>query len=361
MNTPRKDGFRMPAEFEQHKRTWMIFPTRSDNWRDDATHIQKTITNLAKVISRFEEIIMITPKYFVGNAINLLHDSAVKIVVNESDDCWARDTGATFVVNGKETRGISWDFNSWGGNVDGLYSSWEKDDKIAEYMCNITNTPVYKTPGFVLEGGSIHVDGEGTCLVTEECLLSKGRNPHLDKCQIEEYLKNYLNVEKILWLQHGIIDDETNGHVDNMACFARPGEIILAWTDDVNHPQYSRSKSAHDYLSGEKDAKGRNLKIHKIHIPDDIFRTKEEADGIEKSGIAFARNIGDRLAASYINFIMPNGAIIFPTFGDDKYDILALEKFKEIFPEREIIGFYSREILLGGGNIHCVTMQQPAH
>ena len=359
MMTPAEDGFRMPGEFEKHACTWMVFPHRSDNWRNDAVFAQKRICELANLISSFEKVRMIVPREHVGKALKLLEDS-VDIVVAETDDAWIRDTGATFVSDGQEVRGISWDFNAWGGHEGGLYSSWDKDSEIAKYMCRIHRMKVYETPGFVLEGGSIHVDGEGTCITTRECLLDVGRNPHMNQDDIDLMLKTFLNVDEVIWLDHGIVDDETNGHVDNMACFARPGEVILAWTDDTNHPQYERSRMAYDVLSNMTDAKGRNFIIHKIHIPDDMFITKEEAEGVWQSGNAVPRKEGDRLAASYINFITPNGALIFPTFGDATYDKLAEDKFKQIFPDRKVIGFYSRELLLGGGNIHCLTCQEPA-
>ncbi|AGE56130.1 agmatine deiminase [Acanthocystis turfacea Chlorella virus MO0605SPH] len=360
MATPKQDGFRMPGEFEHHDRTFMTFPHRPDNWRNNAKNAQHAIADLAREISKHEEVVMITPREHMYTAVSLLHDTNVKITAFDSDDCWTRDTGATFVSNGNELRGISWDFNAWGGHYDGCYTSWDKDSKIAGRMCAVANASVYRTEGFVLEGGSVHVDGDGTCITTEECLLSGGRNPHLSKGDIEHMLKEHLNVDKVLWLKHGVIDDETNGHVDNMACFARPGEVILAWTDDTTHPQYERSKEAYEYLSSQTDAKGRPLKIYKLHIPNDMYVTQEESDGIVRSGHALPRNVGDRLAASYVNFVMPNGAIIFPTFGDDEYDARALETLKSIFPEREVTGLYSREILLGGGNLHCVTQQQPS-
>jgi len=358
MSTPKEDNFRMPGEFEPHALTWMAFPHKVDNWRNNAKDAQKAICDLANLVSKFERVIMIVPRKCMRAALACV-DETVSIVVGETDDAWVRDTGATFVTNGKEIRGISWKFNSWGGAVNGLYTSWKNDEKIAEFMCKITGVKMYKPP-LILEGGSIHVDGEGTCMTTVECLMDVGRNPDFTGAELEENLKKYLNVEKVIWLEHGIVDDETNGHIDNMAAFARPGEIILAWTDDKEHPQYKRSKAAYDHLINIKDAKGRKLIIHKIHIPDDMFITEEEARGVVNSGEAVPRTAGDRLAASYVNFIMPNGAIIFPTFGDEKYDKLAEEQFKRIFPDREIIGFYSRELLLGGGNLHCLSQQQPA-
>ena len=357
MATPREDNYRMPGEFEPHALTWMAFPHRADNWRNNAKDAQKAICNLANLVSKFEKVIMIVPRRCMRAALSSV-DETVSIVVGETDDAWVRDTGATFVTNGKEIRGVSWGFNAWGGVVNGLYSSWKNDEKVADFMCKIQGVSVYK-PSFILEGGSIHVDGEGTCMTTVECLLDEGRNSHFTGAELEENLKKYLNVEKIIWLEHGVVDDETNGHIDNMACFAREGEVILAWTDDKNHPQYKRSKAAYDYLTTVGDAKGRKLIVHKMHIPDDMYITEEEAQGVVNSGEAVPRVAGDRLAASYVNFIMPNGAIIFPTFGDEKYDKLAEEQFKRIFPDREIIGFYSRELLLGGGNLHCLSQQQP--
>ena len=357
MVIPREDNYRMPGEFEPHALTWMAFPHRTDNWRNNAKNAQKAICDLANLVSKFEKVIMIVPRRCMRAALSSV-DETVSIVVGETDDAWVRDTGATFVTNGKEIRGVSWRFNAWGGVVNGLYSSWKNDEKIAEFMCKIQGVQMYK-PHFVLEGGSIHVDGEGTCMTTKECLMDVGRNSNFTGAELEENLKNYLNVEKIIWLEHGVVDDETNGHVDNIACFARTGEVILAWTDDKSHPQYKRSKSAYDHLSMIKDAKGRGFVIHKMHIPDDMFITEEEARGVVNSGEAVDRIAGDRLAASYVNFIMPNGAIIFPMFGDAKYDKLAEEQFKRIFPNRNVVGFYSRELLLGGGNLHCLTQQVP--
>lgn len=202
------------------------------------------------------------------------------------------------------------------------------------------------------------MDGEGTAIVTEACLLHEGRNPELSKEAIEDVLKEYLNVEKVLWLEHGIYLDETNEHVDNIIHYCKPGVIALAWTDDEKDPQYGFSKSAYDYLSSHLDAKGRPFIIHKIHIPDHVFITKEESEGVKVSEGTQARRPGDRQAASYVNFYIANGGIVFPCFGDETRDQLAKETLK-IFPDRTVIGIYAREIILGGGNIHCITQQQP--
>ncbi|CAH2212108.1 agmatine deiminase [Tepidibacter aestuarii] len=358
-STPKKDGFRMPGEFEEHDGCWMIWPERTDNWRLGAKPAQNAFVKIASAIAEFEPVTMAVSDEQFSNARQMLPD-CIRVVEMANNDSWMRDVGPTFLVNDEgEVRAIDWEFNSWGGLVDGLYFPWNKDDNVARKVCEIENIDEYRTDGFILEGGSIHVDGEGTCIVTEECLLSAGRNSQLSKEEIEETLKEYLNVEKVIWIKDGIYNDETNGHVDNICCFARPGEIILAWTDDEKDPQYSRSKSAYDLLINETDAKGRKLKIHKLYIPNPIVITKEESEGVDSVDGTLPREEGDRQAASYVNFYIANSAIIFPLFNDEKYDKLAEEKLKEIFPDRKVVGVYAREIILGGGNIHCITQQQP--
>jgi len=225
---------------------------------------------------------------------------------------------------------------------------------------------VEKVPRFphsmILEGGSIHVDGEGTCLTTEECLLNKNRNPHLTKAEIEDELKAYLGVKKVIWLPHGLFgDDDTNGHIDNMCCFVKPGVVLLSWTDDVSDPQYERSLEAVSVLSNATDAKGRKLEIIKLHVPGPLYMTDEEASGLIQDGEAKPRPPGTRLAASYLNFYIANGGIITPQFGDQKWDDEAVRVLSLAFPDYEVVRVDgAREIALGGGNIHCITQQQPA-
>jgi agmatine deiminase len=213
----------------------------------------------------------------------------------------------------------------------------------------------------VLEGGSIHVDGEGTCLTTEECLLNSNRNPNMNKDEIEEQLKLYLGVEKVIWLPRGLYgDDDTNGHIDNMCCFVKPGVVLLHWVDDVNDKQHERSAEAFEVLSKATDAKGRTLSILKIHAPGPLFFTHDEVSGLVQNN-AVVRYEGHRLAASYVNFFIANGGIIAPAFGDLVADKAAEEVFRSAFPTHKVVMIQSaREILLGGGNIHCITQQQPA-
>ena len=357
-STPKADGFRMPGEFEPHRGCYMIWPERPDNWRLGGKPAQKVFTEVASVIGKYEQMTMIVSADQYANARGMLPDY-VRVVEMSNDDSWVRDCGATFVVNDKgKLRGVDWTFNAWGGLVDGLYFPWDSDDKIAQKMCELEAADRYRLDDFILEGGSIHVDGEGTVMVTEECLLSEGRNSHMTKEEIGNTLCEYLNCEKVLWIPRGIYNDETNGHVDNMCNFVKPGEVLLAWTDDENDPQYERSVEALNYLESETDAKGRKIKVHKMYTPSPILITKEESEGVDAVDGTLPRQEGDRLAASYVNFYTGNGFIALPVF-DDPNDQKAIDLLQELFPDRKIEPVYAREILLGGGNIHCITQQVP--
>ena len=358
-NTPRMDGYHMPGEFEHHRGCYMIWPERPDNWRNGAKPAQATFTKVASVIGKYEPLTMIVSKAQYSNARGML-PPYVRVVEMSNDDSWVRDCGATFVVNDEgNLRGVDWSFNAWGGLVDGLYFPWDSDDKIAQKMCELEAADRYRLDDFVLEGGSIHVDGEGTVMTTEECLLSEGRNPQLSKEQIEKKLCEYLNCEKVLWIPRGIYNDETNGHVDNMCNFVRPGEVVLAWTDDVNDPQYERSMEALRYLENETDAKGRKIIVHKMYTPSPILITKEESEGVDAVDGTLPRQEGDRMAASYVNYYTGNGFIALPVFGDPNDD-KAVALLQQLYPNRKIETVYAREILLGGGNIHCITQQVPS-
>lgn len=356
-STPRADGFFMPAEFAPHAGTWMLWPQRPDNWRLGGKPAQKAFAAVATAIARFEPLTMGVNADQYSDARQMLA-SHIRVVEISNNDSWLRDCGPTFVVDGKGgVRGVDWSFNAWGGLYNGLYFPWDLDDAAAQKILEMERVDRYKAP-LVLEGGSIHVDGEGTCITTAECLLSPGRNPDLSRDEIEAHLKNYLNVEKVLWVPRGVFHDETTGHVDNILCCLRPGVVALTWTDDKSDPQYERSAEAYDYLMSETDAKGRRLEVHKIHQPNPILITAEEADGVDAVNGTLPRQAGDRMAASYINFYLCNGGAVVPTFGDP-HDTPALETLQKLLPERKVVAVPAREILLGGGNIHCITQQQP--
>lgn len=363
-NTPTADGFSMPAEWVEHKQTWLIWPERTDSWRLGAKPAQQAFVAVIKAIAQFEPVSVGVSANQYANAVAQLTDTgskfAIRVVEIANNDSWCRDTGPTFVTNGKgEVRGIDWTFNAWGGLNGGLYFPWDKDDQVASKILGIEQLPRYRTDNFVLEGGAIHVDGEGTLLTTEVCLLNANRNPDLSREQIEQQMRDYLGIEKVLWLEQGIYNDETDDHIDNMACFVKPGEVVLAWTDDESDPQYARSKAALDYLEASTDAKGRKIIVHKLPQPKPIIATADEYATVDDSMMAKPREANTRLAGSYINFYLCNGGLIMPTF-DDPNDKVAADILQKLFPEHQVVCVPGREILLGGGNIHCITQQQPA-
>lgn len=350
---PKDDDFLMPGEFEPHKGCWMIWPERGDTFRLGARLAQRAFAQVAETILAFEPVTMCVSFEQYENARYRLHED-IRLIEMSSDDAWARDTCPCFLVNRTGgIRGVDWRFNAWGG----IFSPYNKDEAVAGKILELEKTPRYSAP-LVLENGSIHADGQGTLLTTEECLLNPNRNPGLNKKDIEWYLKNYLNVEKIIWLKKGVYMDETNGHVDNLCAFSAPGEVVLTWTEDRSDEQYAISEEAFDILSNEKDAQGRSITVHKIPQPGPLTITAEEAEGFDVAADAKMRKKGDRLAASYVNFYIADNGIIMPLYNDPK-DQTAVEILREIFPGRTVKGVPAREILLGGGSIHCITMQEP--
>lgn len=350
-STPRQDGFRMPAEFEKHSGCWLLFPERPDNWRLNALPAQRAFAKVAEVISQFERVTVGASTIQLPSARRLL-PSHIQIVEIEYNDAWIRDTGPTCVVNDEGiVRGIDWEFNSWGG----LFESWEKDNLIAKRVLEIEGLDRYKSD-IVLESGAIHVDGEGTLIATEECVLNPNRNHNMTKTEFEMLFKEYLNVDKIIWLPRGIYLDETGGHVDNLCCFIRPGVVALTWTDDKADPQWEVSTEAYDILCQARDAKDRCFEIHKIHQPKPLFITHEESVGFKRSLGTISRQAGDRLPASYINFYIANDGIIMPSF-DDSMDAKAQLDLQSLFPDRKVVSVPSRELLLGGGAVHCIVQQ----
>lgn len=359
-STPRADGFHMPAEWAPHSQTWMVWPQRPDNWRLGGKPAQLAFSAVAKAIAKFEPVTVCVSAEQYENARARLDHANIRLVEISTDDAWVRDTGPTFVTNGQgEVRGVDWTFNAWGGFDGGLYSPWNRDDQVASKILEIERSKRYRTEGFVLEGGSIHVDGEGTLITTEECLLNRNRNPHLSREEIEAVLSQHLAVDKVIWLPDGLFNDETDGHVDNFCCYVRPGEVLLAWTDDESNPNYVRCQAAMRVLQATKDAKGRELIVHKMPIPGPLHATEEECAGVDLVAGSQERSPEVRLAGSYVNFLIVNGGIIAPRF-DDPMDAEAEAILSRVFPEHRVVMVPGREILLGGGNIHCITQQQPA-
>jgi agmatine deiminase len=355
--TPAADCFRMPGEFEPHSGCWMAWPERPDNWRLGAKPAQEAYAAVAEAIAASEPVTMAASDAQFENARAML-PPAVRVVEISTDDAWMRDTGPSFVVdrNGGR-RGVDWRFNAWGGTEGGLYFPWDRDDRVAAKVLEIEGDDRYRAP-IVLEGGAIHVDGEGTVLTTEECLLNPNRNPELSKEQIERVLLEYLGAEKVVWLGAGVFEDETDGHVDNLACFARPGVVLLTWTDDEDDPQHQISRDARERLEAASDAQGRSLEVVLLPSPGPLQISAEEAQGVDAAEGTVPRIAGDRMAASYVNFYLGNSRIVYPLL-DPRHDEEAAAILRRVFPEREVVGVPAREILLGGGNVHCITQQVP--
>src|SRR4051812_3052714 len=221
----------MPAEWEPHAGCWMAWPERPDNWRAAAGPAQQAYVGVASAIAASEPVTMAVSDGQFEAARAALPD-AVRVVEISTDDAWLRDTGPTFVIDGRGgRRGVDWHFNAWGGHDGGLYSPWDRDDRVAAKVLETEGAGRYRAP-IVLEGGAIHVDGEGTVLTTEQCLLNRNRNPEHDRAAIEAALHAYLGTRKVVWLGDGVLEDETDGHVDNLAAFARPGLVLLTWVED---------------------------------------------------------------------------------------------------------------------------------
>ncbi len=356
-STPRADGFRMPGEFEPHAGCWMLWPERPDNWREGARPAQATFAAVAAAIAAAEPVTVGASDAQFEQARALLPPS-VRVVELSSNDAWMRDVGPTFVTGGGERRGVDWRFNAWGGLDGGLYSPWDRDERVAAKVCEVEGAGRYRAP-LVLEGGSVHVDGEGTVLTTEECLLNPNRNPDLSREQIEAHLLDYLGAEQVIWLGRGVFADETDGHVDNLACFARPGVVLLTWTDDEADSQQEISREARERLEAAVDARGRRLEVVLLPSPGPLTASAEEAAGVEPFHGSQPRRAGNRLAGSYVNSYLANDRVVMPLL-DERHDEEAARVLRQTFPEREVVGVPAREILLGGGNIHCITQQVPS-
>ena len=356
---PAADGYRMPAEFEPHEGCWMIWPERPDNWRWGAKPAQAAFAAVAEAIAGGgERVTMAASAAQFTHARDVLPPE-VRVVEMTTDDAWMRDVGPSFVIDDRGgRRGVDWRFNAWGGLRGGLYFPWANDDQVARKVLEAEWTDRHRAP-LILEGGAIHVDGEGTLLTTEECVLNPNRNPDLSRKEIEGHLKAYLGVEKVLWLGAGAHLDETDGHVDNLCCFVRPGVVALLWTDDEDDPQHAISRDALARLEEMTDARGRRLEVHKLPMPGPILISEEEARGVDAIEGTQPRRPGDRLAGSYVNFYVANTRLVMPLL-DERTDDQARAILAGLFPEREVVGVPAREILLGGGNIHCITQQVPA-
>jgi len=328
----------MPAEWDAHECTFMEWPVNEEIWQGNLPAAKIAYAKTANTITNFEPVIMIARPKQAQEARHLC-GQAIPVIPMEHDDSWMRDNGPTFVIGSQVAlAGINWQFNAWGQKT----SHWQNDNRVASRLLKICNLPCFDAP-MILEGGSIHVDGEGTLITTEECLLNPNRNPRLTRAEIEMFLKQFLGIQKIIWLKKGIFSDETDGHVDNVACFAMPGTVIIQSCNDPNDENYHRFQENIAILVKETDAKGRPLKIIQIPQPPATYYKNK------------------RLPLSYINFYLVNGGLVFPIFGNSctSTDIKVEQIFKRVFIGRKIVGIDGMTIIKGGGNIHCITQQMP--
>ena len=341
MKTPLENQFYMPPEWYPHECCWMQWPTETfpsdvtPSWSHfDLNKGRIAWANVANTISQFETLKMIIHPDDRESAINLLNNN-VEILELPINDAWCRDSGAIFLLNNKnELGGVDSDFNCWG-----YKENFELDDKVAKFMIEKTNSKYFKN-NMVLEGGSINVNGKGTMITTEQCLLNKNRNPELSKDQIEKNLKDYFGVSKIIWLKHGT-DEGTDGHVDNVACFSNSSTILTMTCTDKNDSYYDLLSENLEILRSSTDQDGNPLNIIEL----EMSKKRLIPDDDEPS--------------SYINFYISNNAIILPIFGDEPADENAKKIIDSQFQNRQIVCLDGRDILLGGGNIHCITQQQP--
>ncbi|WP_348735292.1 agmatine deiminase [Spiroplasma endosymbiont of Ammophila pubescens] len=362
--TPQEDGFYLSAEASNHLQTWMIWPYMKDNWQKNAFPAQKIFALVAKIISNYEPVQMIVNEQNYLRVKKMLRNSNINLVKTNYYDSWACDIGALYLINEKgERRAVSFEFNDLGIQnslmLKAKHFNWDYnvDNNVAITMANTSGVDYYAC-SLVLESGSIHVDGEGTLYITEECLLNPNRNPTLTKLEIEQYLKQYLNVKKIIWITRGLYNDEACGHINNLLQIVEPGHVLLAWTDNKDDPQYERSIEALSLLESTTDAKERKLKITKIYQPLPLFLTQREATDRECSLRFKHRMPGFRLPASYLNFHFVNKAMICPIFGDPVYDQKAILVLRKCFSKRKVIPVYAREIILGGGGINSMTQSK---
>jgi agmatine deiminase len=334
---PAADGFAMPAAWVRHTRCWMAWPGRAESWARAgglgparAAHVE-----VARAIRRFEPVSMIARPPDVAEAARLL-GRAIQVVALPVDDTWLRDTGPTFLIDGNGAlAAVDWRFNAWGGKL----AVYPADAAIAERLLARLGVRRYAAP-VVNEGGAVDVDGEGTALTTESVMLNPNRNG-AEPEEVEDWLGEYLGVDTVIWLGRGLEGDtDTDGHVDNLACFAGSGRVLAQICRDRGDPNHAPLQDNLARLKAARDNQGRRLEVIEIEQP------------------ARREIAGRRLPLSYINFYLANGAVIAPVFGDPK-DQPALDALARVFPAREIVPVNALTLCAGGGGIHCITQQQP--
>lgn len=343
---PFELGYRMPAEWTMHEATWLSWPKNPDSFPDEILpEVEKTYLRIIEALHKNEKVnILVDDESCEKRVRGLLKSNVIgseNIVFNKiaTADVWFRDYGPIFIARKENPRDVAfthWKFNAWGNK----YESLKQDTGIPEKL-PLGRFRKFKAP-MVLEGGSIDVNGSGTCLTTEQCLLNKNRNPQMSKLQIEKYLRDYLGATNVIWLKEGISGDDTNGHVDDLARFVDKDIVVCAIEENVNDENYNALKTNFEILNTAKDQDGNQLKIIKLPMPKPVSYN------------------GQRLPASYANFYIANKSVLVPAFNDEN-DKKALDIIQKLFPDRNAIGINCRELVYGFGAIHCITQQQPAY
>lgn len=366
---PIEDGFTMPAEFTPQKAVWIVLASKNETWYNGGFPARKAQRDLVRAINEAGTHVNIgVPHRMFILAEELFEGMDVTLYECTTDDCWIRDYGAIFVKNSEtqEIRGVDFKYTAYGSEMHGASMRYFEDDLTPRKMLQLCSYDRYSTK-FVFEGGSITTDGEGTVITTESCLLNKNRNPDLSREEIEETLHKYLGFEKVIWLPEGVDteDGETDGHVDDVCAFIAPGEVVTCYTEDQENEYYEVFKKCYEVLCEAVDAKGRKLIVHKIPAAAPFQFTKEEAEnmiaeqGVGKNEDGTWREEGDLAVPSYANFLITNGSIIFPIYNLETDDE-AVARMREIVGDRYVIRpVIMHDIALGGGSIHCITMQEP--
>jgi agmatine deiminase len=333
--TPAEGGFSMPAEWGPHAGCFISWPCREQTWRGYFEDAKKAYSAVIKTINRFDPVTVVVDPKTALEARRSLGPEA-RIFEAALDDSWARDNGPIFVRRENNRLAlVNFRFNGWGNK-----GPWEKDDRLPVLLAERLRIRRYDAP-MVLEGGAISVDGDGTLLTTEQCLLNANRNPSMSREGIEQVLASYLGIRKVVWLARGVEDDMTDGHVDGVAGFAMPHVVLAAHTSDDSDPNYRNLEENLARLESATDAKERSLEVVRMVQPKPMF-------------------VGSvSITPSYVNLYFANGAVVFPTYGI-REDKLALETIASLFPEREIVGVRCEHISVGGGDVHCITQQLPA-
>jgi agmatine deiminase len=347
MPTLAELGYRMPAEWHRHSATWLTWPKDSETWPDRVPQVEEIYLRMMAALAPHETVNLIVDDEETEASVRerCAFPDAENIRCHQipTVDSWIRDYGPNFLLNDKGGLAYNdWIFNAWGNK----YEELKKDDSIPARLERLLQVPRFE-PGIVMEGGSIDVNGAGCLLTTEQCLLNPNRNPHLSKDEIEQYLKSYLGIEKVLWLGEGIVGDDTDGHIDDVARFVAPDVIVCALEEDPQDANYKLLQDNLRRLRTMTDVKGRPFEIVTLPMP-----------GVVGGTSTCARDL-DRLPASYANFYIANNVVLAPIFGHAN-DARAVEVFQNVFPDRRVVSINCEPLVWGMGTIHCVTQQQPA-